>query len=394
VIRINLSPRHLILAACTVAAIWLSIKLWSVILLAGVALLIATALLPFVEWLRRRTGHRPLAVTLVVLSVLGGIALLMFAVAPPLTSQARDLWDEAPELQTRLADKAAERGWVDLETRIRSFELSEVAGPHLVDAGRTAVTISLAIFTVFVLASYFLLDAKRLEQFVYFSTPGGWHRHIRALLPALQRVVGGYIRGQAITSAAISIFAYVLLSAVGVPNPLAFAALAFILDAIPMIGATLLTLPMALAALSVSPTAAGIVVVANLGYQQFEDRVLVPRVYGATMRLPAIAVVLAILAGNELLGITGALIALPVAAAARVVVEYFAAVRKEGVPTAAEVVSPPDEAFAPDIRPNAPAVPPRRVRRVSTTRPSARQRSRVSGRGPIRKVISGRHRAA
>lgn len=393
-IRINLSPRHLILAACAMAGIWLTIKLWSVILLAGVALLIATALLPFVEWVRRRTGHRPLAVTLVVLAVLAGVGLLMFAVAPPLTSQARDLWDEAPELQTRLADMAAERGWIDLETRIRSFELSEVAGPHLVDAGRTAVTISLAIVTVFVLAAYFLLDAKRLEQFVYFSTPGGWHRHIRALLPALQRVVGGYIRGQAITSAAIAVFAYVLLSAVGVPNPLAFAALAFVLDAIPMIGATLLTVPMALAALSVSPTAAGIVVVANLAYQQFEDRVLAPRVYGATMRLPAIAVVLAILAGNELLGITGALIALPVAAAARVVVEYFAAVRKEGALPAAETVSSPDEPFAPDTPRTRTAVRPHRARRAIAARRSAGRRTRVTGRDAIRGVIPGRRRAA
>src|SRR3712207_7155288 len=65
-----------------------------------------------------------------------------------------------------------------------------------------------------------------------------------------------------------------------------------------------------------------------VAYQQFEDRILIPRVYGSTLRLPTIAVVLAILAGAELLGLVGALLALPVAAGLRVVVEYFAEVRK------------------------------------------------------------------
>jgi predicted PurR-regulated permease PerM len=191
--------------------------------------------------------------------------------------------------------------------------------------------------------------------FVYFSTPRSWHPHIRALLPALQRVVGGYIRGQAITSGAIFVFTFVLLTVMGVPNALALAALAAIFDLIPLVGVYLVVLVVALPALLVSVTTAVVVVGAMLLYQQFEDRVLVPRVYGAVLRLPTIAVVLAILAGAELLGIVGALLALPVAAAIRVVVEYFAEVRGESARAAVDDVAPDDEVFAPNGQPG-PAV--------------------------------------
>ena len=102
-----------------------------------------------------------------------------------------------------------------------------------------------------------------------------------------------------------------------------------------------------LPALAVSLTAGAVVVGAMILYQQFEDRVLIPRVYGATLRLPTIAVVLAILAGAELLGVVGALLALPVAAAVRLTVEYFANARTAPAGAAAEEATPDEEPFAP-----------------------------------------------
>jgi predicted PurR-regulated permease PerM len=98
----------------------------------------------------------------------------------------------------------------------------------------------------------------------------------------------------------------------------------------------------------VSLTTAAVVVGAMVIYQQFEDRVLIPRVYGATLRLPTIAVVLSLLIGAELLGLVGALLALPIAAGIRVTVEYFAEAGRESAGEAATDVAPDDEPFAPD----------------------------------------------
>jgi predicted PurR-regulated permease PerM len=297
-------------------------------------------------------------VTFVVLALLGCFAIAVLLIAPPMIEQGRDLWEQTPELQRRAAAFASSRGWHDAAARIEDFRWSDVtdrAGTQLVDTSRTLLGAIISLVTVFFLAAYFLLDAGRLHQFLYFSTPQGWHKHVRALLPALQRVVGGYIRGQAITSGAIFTFSFATLSALGVPNALALAAISAIADLIPLIGVYVFLAPMLLAALSVSVTTAIVVLVLMVVYQQFEDRVLVPRVYGATLRLPTIAVVLALLVGVELLGLVGALLSLPVAAAVRVTVEYFAEACRRPPSVAADQSSPDDQPFAPDIEPDATA---------------------------------------
>jgi putative heme transporter len=224
---------------------------------------------------------------------------------------------------------------VELRDRIRDFSIKGVVSTDLlVKTGRGFLSFVIAFFTIFFLIIYFLLDVERLERFLYFSTPRTAHRHLRALLPALQQVVGGYIRGQAITSAAIAVVSFVTLTVLNVPNALALAGIAAVADLIPLAGVFILITPMVLAAFQVSPLTAGIVLGVMLAYQQFEDRILVPKVYGSTLRLPTIAVVVAILVGAQLMGIVGALVALPIAAAIRVIVEYFATV-KHASPAAA-----------------------------------------------------------
>ena len=161
-------------------------------------------------------------------------------------------------------------------------------------------------------------------------------------------MLGGYIRGQAITSGAIFVFTVLVLTLTHVPNAVALAAVAAVTDLIPLVGVYLLIAVLTLPALVVSPTTAAVVVGAMVVYQQFEDRILVPRVYGQVLRLPTIVVVLTLLAGAEVLGVVGALLALPVAAGMRVVVEYVVTIRRTSATAALAEVAPPDDAFAPD----------------------------------------------
>lgn len=356
-IIIRLSLRNLLTIVGVLVGLWLLVRIWDVLLLAAVGLMLAAALMPFTEWVRHRTHNRALSVLIVVAALFGAVALILLLIAPPMASQAHALWQQAPELRDEAARFADARGWTGPRDRIQAWEpahLANAAGPHLLATSRTVLSGVFSLLTVIFLAAYFLLDARRLKQFVCFSTPRTWHRHIDALLPALQMVVGGYIRGQMITSASIFAFSLVMLTALHVPNAIALSAIAAIADLIPLVGVYILMAPMVLTALSVSVTTAIIAVALMTVYQQFEDRVLVPRVYGATLRLPTIAVVLAILVGAKLLGITGALLALPTAAGIRVVVEYFARVRTEPAEQAATAAAPPDQTFAPD---EGPAIP-------------------------------------
>jgi predicted PurR-regulated permease PerM len=137
----------------------------------------------------------------------------------------------------------------------------------------------------------------------------------------LETIVGGYIRGQLITSAFMATFVFILLMACGVSNALFFAVFAGVADVLPYIGALLSVGAAVVAALSRGTTIIIVVLVLMLAYKEFENLVLVPRIYGRTLRLPSSVILFSLLAGVVLLGIPGALLALPVAATVLMLIE-------------------------------------------------------------------------
>jgi predicted PurR-regulated permease PerM len=195
----------------------------------------------------------------------------------------------------------------------------------------------------------------RLERFANMFIPEERKDEATWLFHSLTRVVGGYLRGQAVTSLSIAVFTFTVLSIAGAPNPLAFAVLAGFADVVPIIGAFIAILPPVMATLPDSSTTAVIVLVALLAYQQFEDRYLIPRVYGQTLNLPPIIVLFAVLAGAELLGIIGVLLALPFAAAGRVALDYTIENRRlplVQLPPEEDMPEPPaEQPLAPDLEP-------------------------------------------
>ena len=135
----------------------------------------------------------------------------------------------------------------------------------------------------------------------------------------LETIVGGYVRGQLITSAAMFAFTFTLLSVFRVPNALSLAVFAGLVDVIPFIGGLLATTPAVLMAASRGSGPAIVVLIAMIAYQEIESRILVPKVYGRALRLSPVAVMLALLIGGTLLGVIGALLALPIAAGLRMI---------------------------------------------------------------------------
>jgi predicted PurR-regulated permease PerM len=137
----------------------------------------------------------------------------------------------------------------------------------------------------------------------------------------LETIVGAYIRGQVITAVLIAVFVFILLRACGVSSALVIALFAGVADVLPYIGAVLSVGAAAAAALSRGPTIMIVVLVLMLAYKGFESHVIVPRIYGRALRLPSSVILFSLLAGGVLSGITGALLALPVAAAVLMLIE-------------------------------------------------------------------------
>jgi predicted PurR-regulated permease PerM len=143
------------------------------------------------------------------------------------------------------------------------------------------------------------------------------HRRERArrIRREVSHVVGAYARGQLIVSSLFAVFTFVTLTVAGTPEPLLLAVLAAFLDAIPLVGATIATVPAVLLSLTVSIPTGLVVLALYVVYQQVENYLIIPRVYRGALQIPSLAVLVAVIIGSTLLGIIGALLSLPVAAA-------------------------------------------------------------------------------
>jgi predicted PurR-regulated permease PerM len=173
--------------------------------------------------------------------------------------------------------------------------------------------IGYGISTLF-LAIYLLADPARAKGLVYSVVSRHHHVKLAKILLELKVIVGGYMRGQLITSLAIGVFVFALLTIVGADNALAIALFAALTDILPFIGGYVASTPVVIAVTPHGATTAVIVAGIMVLYQEFESRILVPRVYGRVLRLPPAVVLVALLVGGTLAGILGALLALPIAA--------------------------------------------------------------------------------
>jgi len=345
---VQLSTRGLLLIAAGVLSLWLLFRLWEVFVVIAAGFIFMSALLPYVDWLVRRGVNRVIAALLLLLAFLVVLGALGALVVPALIDEARNVRDSLPE-DARHLDEALDRFGIDLglEERARDLDWGElISGRAAIDYGQRAIVAVVSLVSIVVITVYLLIDAPRMAEFVYRFVPPGREPAVDRLLTSLRVVVGGYIRGQVITSFAIAAFTAGVMFALGLPNALAFGVLAAFFDIIPLIGATLAIAPPVFIALQESPTAAIIVLAALLAYQQFEDRFLTPRVYGKTLNLPPIIVLAAVLIGAELFGATGVLMALPAAAVARVLVDFYL----ERRPLAPSTAGAAEELLAPDAR--------------------------------------------
>jgi predicted PurR-regulated permease PerM len=325
-VRHELPNRTILQVLVVVAAAWLLGRLWSQLLLFAIALLLATAIDPVVTRLETRGWSRGRAVGLILVLVIGTIALLLAIIVPPTVEQGQRLIDNLPSyidrLEARLEDYPALQQWVQDARDTGTVDSGLVLRGALSTGGGLASGVTNS-FILLAATAYLLLDGPRMFAWLIGGmAPHNQARTIR-IRQALSRIVGGYLRGQLITSALFGGFAYVTLSLAGVPEPLALAVLAAFFDAIPLVGATLATIPAVLLALTVSTPTGLVVLVLYIAYQQVENYVITPRVYHEELDVPALAILLAVSVGSSLFGIAGALLALPIAAAIPAIVRAW-----------------------------------------------------------------------
>ena len=311
----------MVIAACS----WLLLQLLPVLLILIAALFLVGTLSPAVERLESRGLRRPWGIA-AVFGAMGLAALLIATLTvPPLVDQATALVQQEPAIRYRIADALAQsRLGIPLAESLRSVRydaLTHSATAIFLSYSTRIVEIVAGTLSAAFLALYIMVDRDRLRGALFAVVPRIHHVRLSRVLLQLETIVGGYIRGQLLTSALMAVFVFALLTACRVPDAVALAVLAAVADVLPYVGVLISVGPAVVAALSKGPVVALLVLGAMLAYEELESRFLIPRIYGRALRLPSSVVLIALLAGTTLLGILGALLALPVASAMRMLVE-------------------------------------------------------------------------
>jgi predicted PurR-regulated permease PerM len=323
-LRIEIAPRTILYLALAVACVWLAFALETVIIIVTVALVMVGTLDPMVAWFERRGIPRGRALVLLFVALSLVIAGLILLTVPPLVVQVMNLIQKAPAARDQLV------AWLSqyqiatpFVQTIRTVPLNDLmarAGTALVGYSSDILTwFGYAISTTF-LAIYLLADPLRTRGLVFAMVPRNHHVKLARILLELEVIVGGYMRGQLITSVSIATFTFALLTIFGVEDALALALFAGMTDIIPFIGGYIASFPVIVAVSGSGVGAVAFVTLLMIIYQEFESRILVPGVYGKTLRLTPAIVVVALLVGGTLMGIVGALLALPIAAGLQMLV--------------------------------------------------------------------------
>jgi predicted PurR-regulated permease PerM len=307
---------------------WSIVNAREILLLIALALFIAIGLEPVVALLHRHRVPRPLAVALVSLAGLGIVAGVLALAIPPLVTEVDKLVNLAPHYVQTLNNRSSFLGHLNnqyhivshLKKALSSGGASSVAS-GVVGAGTLVVGAITGVLIVVILTIYFLADMPRVTRTLYRLVPHSRRARAGLLIDEMFARVGGYVLGNVITSVIAALGTLIWLAIWGVPYPLLLSVFVGLMDLIPIVGSTVAGIIVSLVALTVSWPVALATAAFYIVYRNLEDYLITPRVMERTVKVSGLVTVIAVLIGGTLLGIIGALIAIPVAAAINLVVE-------------------------------------------------------------------------
>ncbi len=301
-----------------------------VLTIIGLALFIGVGLQPAVVWLESRRLPRFAAVTMITLGFLAVIGAFVAAAIPPITHEAHELMVNFPRYR---ANVAAGKGFLGhlvnrlhLSSYVRgnsaaSKTLKKEAVGGVIGAGKLLLSTTTSAISIVVLTIYFLIALPSISQLWLGLVPASRRERVGLLVDEVFGRVGGFVLGNIITSVVAGAGTTVWLTAFGIPYAFLLGLFVAIFDLIPIVGSTVAGIVVSLVALT-----KGLPVAIATGgfyafYRLFEDYLLVPRVMNRTVRISPGLTIIATLIGATLWGLLGALVAIPIAAGVRLMLE-------------------------------------------------------------------------
>ena len=313
------------------------IAVQSVLVLLLTAAFLAIGLNPAVESLERRNMRRSFAVATVLFVVLLFFVGFGFAVVPPIVEQAQAFAFQAPAYVAQLQQNeriAALDERFGLLERAQDFvadpeRIGMGAAGGVLGVGKVVVGFFFSTLTVFIVTLYFLANLPSIKAQAYRLVPRTRRARVGLLTDEILSRVGGYVAGAVSIASLSAALAYVLLTVLEIDYAVALAMVVFLTGLIPLIGATIGAVVLTAVALFTSVQAGVIVAVYFVIYQQVENYVLYPRIMQRSVDVSPAATVVAVLIGGALLGVLGALLAIPIAAALQLVLAEVVAPKQD-----------------------------------------------------------------
>jgi len=315
---------------------------WRVITWVLIASFLAAALNPAVEFFERRGMRRGTAAAIVAVVAIGGVSGLAYLVVPPLVEQVTDFVEAVPGYVEELTQGRGPLGFLQTDyqivDRIRDAIETRGAGGVLgltapaVAVAQSVVTAVVGVVTIAFLTVFMLLQGRQtIDRFMGLlpePTRVRWQR----VASEIYRTIGGYVSGNLLISLIAGVVSGIVFFAVGTEFAVALAVIVAVLDLVPLAGATLAAVLVSTVVFIELGWVRGVIVaVFFLGYQQLENHLLQPVIYGRTVQLSPLAVLVAVLIGAELAGILGALMAIPIAGTLQAIVREILHVRREAM---------------------------------------------------------------
>jgi predicted PurR-regulated permease PerM len=317
----------MIVVACGIA-LYLLWRVRGVVRLVGISLFFAMALMPVVDALDNKLRlPRALLILLVYVLLIAGVAVIGYVVVPSLVKEVGQLSHDAPRYAAELRHNGTFRHYDDRyhisatlvkDARQLPQLLGHLVGP-LKDVTVQAFSFIGQLLTVLAISFLLILHGRHYVG-MGLSLTGERAPRYRRLLVEINSAVAQYVLGNITISVLATIATWIVLSVLGVPYALALGFVVGFFDLLPLVGATLGAIVVALATLTVDfPTATIVWIAFIIVWQRVEDYVVQPLVYGRTLRVNPIVTIVSVLAGAALLGILGALLAIPIAAGIQII---------------------------------------------------------------------------
>ena len=313
---------------------------WHVITWILIAIFLALALNPAVEFFERKGIRRGLAAAVVFMIALAAVGLLGLLVIPPLVAQIRDFIDAVPDFIDELTAGRGPLGFLQddyqIVDRVRDAIEEQGAGGVLGVAApaqaiaTSVITAVVGFVTIIFLTFFMLLEGRRSVDRFLSLLPENVRPRWERVGNDIYRTVGGYVSGNLFISLIAGTVSAIVLFALGSDYAVALAVVVAIFDLIPLAGATIAAIIVSTVMFIELGWIKGLIVVAFfIGYQQLENHVLQPVIYGRTVQMSPLAVLIAVLIGAELAGVLGALAAIPIAGTLQAIFRELLRYRKE-----------------------------------------------------------------